>query len=429
MFCYQCEQTMGGTGCTKVGVCGKDQDIAGLQDTLVIALKGIAAYSYHARELGAVDEEVDSFVEKALFATLTNVNFDAESLVGLLLKAGEINLKVMELLDGAHVERFGEPRPTRVRVGTKAGPGIVVTGHDLLDLYELLRQSEGSGVHVYTHGEMLPAHAYPGLKKFSHLAGNYGSAWQNQRKEFEQFSGAILGTTNCVLIPRDSYRERMFTCGVASLPQVTHIHDRDFTPVIEKALRLPPLAESEGPSTTTGFHHNVVLGMADKIIDAVKAGKIRHFFLVGGCDGIKSERIYYTEFVQKLPKECVILTLGCGKYRFNYLDLGEIDGIPRLLDMGQCNNAYSAIRVAAALAEAFNCGVNELPLSLVLSWFEQKAVSILLTLFHLGIKGIRIGPSLPAFITPKVLNVLQDNYDIKPITTPEEDIRTLISRG
>ncbi len=426
MFCYQCEQTAKGTGCTKSGVCGKDPDIAGLQDTLVIALKGIAAYAYHARELGAHDEQVDAFFAEGLFSTLTNVNFNLESHIKLLLKAGEINLRAMEMLDKAHIERFGQMEPTEVQVGTKEGPGILVTGHDILDLYELLKQSEGKGVNVYTHGEMLPALAYPELKKFPHLVGNYGTAWQNQKKEFEEFSGAILGTTNCVLIPRDSYRDRMFTCGIADLPGVVHIDNRDFTPVIEKALSLPPLQENIGPTTMTGFHHQAVLQIADKVIEAVKSGKIRHFFLVGGCDGTRSSRSYYTEFVQKLPQDCVVLTLGCGKYRFNYLDLGEIDGIPRLLDMGQCNNAYSAIQVAVALADAFKCGVNDLPLSLVLSWFEQKAVSILLTLLHLGIKDIRLGPTLPAFLTPNVLKVLQDNYNIQPITTPEEDIKAIL---
>jgi hydroxylamine reductase len=426
MFCYQCEQTAKGTGCTKSGVCGKNPDIASIQDTLVIALKGIGAYAYHARELGARDEQVDAFFAEALFSTLTNVNFDLDSHIKLLLKAGEINLRAMELLDRANVEKFGEMEPTEVQVGTKSGPGILVTGHDFLDLYELLKQTEGKGINVYTHGEMLPGLAYPELKKFSHLVGNYGTAWQNQKKEFEEFSGAILGTTNCVLIPRDSYKDRMFTCGIADLPDVVHIQNRDFTPVIEKALSLPPLQENIGPTTMTGFHHNAVLKIADKIVAAVKAGKIRHFFVVGGCDGSRSSRKYYTEFVQKLPQDCVVLTLGCGKYRFNYLDLGEIDGIPRLLDMGQCNNAYSAIQVAVALADAFDCEVNDLPLSIVLSWFEQKAVSILLTLLDLGIKNIRLGPTLPAFLTPNVIQVLQDNYNLQPITTPEEDIKALL---
>jgi len=426
MFCYQCEQTAGGTGCTKMGVCGKNEDIASLQDTLLLGLKGIAAYAYHARELGAVDEAVDAFLAEGLFATLTNVNFNLESHVGLLLKAGEINLKTMEILDKAHTDRFGLPTPVKVDVGTKAGPGIVVTGHDLLDLYELLRQTEGKGINVYTHGEMLPAHGYPELRKFKHLVGNYGSAWQNQRKEFEEFPGAILATTNCVLIPKESYADRLFTCGVADVPGSVHIRGRDFSPVIEKALSLPPLNENVVGSTMTGFHHAAVLSLAGKIVEAVKAGKIRHFFLVGGCDGHRAGRNYYTEFVQKLPKDTVVLTLGCGKYRFNYLDLGDIDGIPRLIDMGQCNNAYSAIQVAVALAKAFDCGVNDLPLSLVLSWFEQKAVAILLTLFHLGIKNIRIGPTLPAFLTPNVLKVLQEGYNIQPITTPEEDIKAIL---
>ncbi len=427
MFCYQCEQTAGGTGCTKAGVCGKNEDIASLQDTLVIGLKGIVAYAYHARELGARDEQVDAFMHDALFTTLTNVNFDLNSHIEKVLECGEINLRAMDLLDKAHVERFGLPEPVKVPTGFKPGPGVIITGHDLLDLYELLKQAEPEGVNVYTHGEMLPAHAYPELKKFPNLAGHYGSAWQNQKKEFEEFPGAILGTTNCVLIPRDSYKDRMFTCGIARLPGVTHIKDRNFRAVIEKAKSCPPLPEKEGSvELTTGFHHNFVLSIADKIVDAVKAGKIRHFFLVGGCEGSNASRSYYTEFVQKVPKDCVVLTLGCGKYRFNYLDLGDIDGIPRLIDMGQCNNAYSAIQVAVALAKAFNCGVNDLPLSLVLSWFEQKAVAILLTLLHLGVKNIRIGPSAPAFLTPNVLGVIQQNYNLKLITTPDQDLKEIL---
>ncbi len=426
MFCYQCEQTAKGTGCVKTGACGKDPDVASIQDALIISLKGIAAYAFHARELKTYDEQVDAFLAEALFSTLTNVNFDLDNHVELLLKAGEMNLRAMELLDRANLEYFGDMEPTEVQVGTKKGPGIVVTGHDFLDLYELLKQSEGKGINVYTHGEMLPGLAYPELKKFPHLVGNYGTAWHNQKNEFDEFSGAILGTTNCVLKPRDSYRERMFTCGIARLPGVVHINDRDFTPVIEKALSLSPLEENIGPTTTTGYHHKAVLGIADQVIEGVKSGKIRHFFLVGGCDGARASRKYYTEFVQKLPQDCVIITLGCGKFRFNYLDLGDIDGIPRLLDMGQCNNAYSAIQVAKALADAFDCGVNDLPLSMVLSWFEQKAVSILLTLLYLGIKDIRLGPTLPAFLTPNVLQVLQNNFNIQPITTPEEDIKILL---
>lgn len=426
MFCYQCEQTANGTGCTKVGVCGKNEDVAALQDTLIFGLKGVAAYAYHARELGYTDPEIDAFLEKGLFATLTNVDFDLEHLLGLNLECGRINLKAMELLDKANTARFGDPVPTQVYTGTKEGPGILVSGHDLLDLYELLKQTEGTGINVYTHGEMLPAHAYPELKKFPHLAGNYGGAWQDQKREFEEFNGAILVTTNCVLLPKDSYRDRMFTCGVAKVPGVTHITNRDFSAVIEKAKSVQPLPEQEGIHITTGFHHKAVLGLADKIIDAVKQGKIRHFFLVGGCDGARATRNYYNEFVEKLPKDCVVLTLACGKYRFNKLDLGDIDGIPRLLDIGQCNNAYSAIQIALALSNAFNVGVNELPLTLVLSWFEQKAVAILLTLLHLGIKNMRIGPTLPAFITPNVLKVLQENYNLQPVTTPEEDIKAVL---
>lgn len=427
MFCYQCEQTAGGTGCTKVGVCGKNEDIASLQDTLILGLKGVAAYAYHARELGARDEQVDAFMHQGLFTTLTNVNFDLNSHIEKVLQCGEMNLRAMELLDKANVAQFGSPEPARVSTGFRPGPAILITGHDLLDLYELLKQAEPQGVNVYTHGEMLPAHAYPGLKKFKNLAGHYGSAWQNQKKEFEEFPGAILGTTNCVLIPKDSYKNRMFTCGIARLPEVAHISNRDFSAVIEKAKSLPPAPEKEGSVVlTTGFHHNFVLSIADKIIGAVKAGKIRHFFLVGGCEGSKASRSYYTEFVQKVPRDCVVLTLGCGKYRFNHLDLGDIDGIPRLIDMGQCNNAYSAIQVAVALAKAFNCGVNDLPLSLVLSWFEQKAVSILLTLLHLGVKNIRIGPSAPAFLTPNVLGVIQQNYNLRLITTPDQDLKEIL---
>ncbi len=426
MFCYQCEQTAKGTGCTKTGVCGKNEDIASLQDALIIGLKGVAAYAYHAGELEQRSEEIDSFLHEALFTTLTNVNFDLNSHIEKLLKCGEINLKAMELLDKAYVDRFGFPEPTRVFTGFKPGHAILVTGHDLLDLYELLKQTAGKDINVYTHGEMLPAHAYPEINKFTHLVGNYGSAWQNQRKEFEDFPGAILGTTNCVLLPRDSYKDRFFTCGIARLPEVKHVENRNFEEVIEKARSLEPLPEKEGGFLSTGFHHKAVLSMAEKLIEAVKSGKIRHFFLVGGCDGSKSSRSYFTEFVKKVPADCVVLTLGCGKYRFNYMELGEIDGIPRLLDMGQCNNAYSAIQVAAALAKAFKCDINDLPLTLVISWFEQKAVSILLTLLHLGVKNIRIGPSLPAFLSDNVLAVIQQNYNLKVISTPEEDLREIL---
>jgi hydroxylamine reductase len=429
MFCYQCEQTAGGSGCTKIGVCGKNEDIASLQDTLLFGLKGVAAYAHHARQLGARDEEVDSFVHDALFSTLTNVNFNLNDHIAMVLKCGEMNLKVMELLDKAHIERFGQPAPARVFTGTKKGPGILITGHDLLDLEELLKQTEGTGVNVYTHGEMLPAHAYPLLNKYPHMIGNYGTAWQNQRKEFEAFGGAIVVTTNCVmpLTANNTYADRIFLRSITGLEGSTHLADRDFSAVIAKAKALPELPDKAGDHTlTTGFHHNIILSLADKIVAAVKAGKIKHFFLIGGCDGAKPGRNYYTELAEKVPKDCVILTLACGKYRFNHLDFGDIDGIPRLIDVGQCNNAYSAIQVALALAKVFNCGVNDLPLSLVLSWYEQKAVAILLTLLHLGVKNIRIGPSAPAFISPTVFKVLNETFGLQPITTPEQDLKAIL---
>ncbi len=427
MFCYQCEQTAGGSGCTKVGVCGKDPDIQSLQDILLFGLKGIAAYAYHARELGAKDEVVDGFMHEALFKTVTNVSFDLNDYIQEVLKCGEMNLRTMELLDKAHTTRFGNPVPTAVETGTKAGPGILVTGHDLLDLYELLKQTEGTGVNVYTHSEMLPAHAYPELKKFKHLVGNYGGAWQEQKKEFNAFSGAILATTNCVLIPPDnSYLDRLFTIGITGVPGAKHLKNRDFKELIAKAKSLAPLPEAPGKKILTGFHHTAILGLADKIVGLVKAGKIKRFFLIGGCDGAKPGRNYYSEFAERVPKDCVIFTLACGKYRFNKLDFGEIEGVPRLIDIGQCNNAYSAIQVALALSKVFNCGVNDLPLTLVLSWFEQKAVAILLTLLYLGIKGIRVGPTPPAFISPNVFKVLQDNFDLKLITTPEKDLADIL---
>ncbi|MBL7071569.1 MAG: hydroxylamine reductase [Candidatus Omnitrophica bacterium] len=430
MFCYQCEQTAGGAGCVKTGVCGKNPDIQSLQDILLFGLKGIAAYAYHARELGGVDPEVDAFMHEALFKTVTNVSFDLKQHIDMVLKCGEVNLKTMELLDKAHVEKFGAPVPTEVETGTKAGPGILITGHDLLDLYELLKQTEGTGVNVYTHSEMLPAHGYPKLKGFKHFAGNFGGAWQEQKKEWKEFSGALLVTTNCVMTPPpNTYLDRLFTAGISGVEGATHIKDRDFTAVIEKAKQLPPLPEAPGKKIMTGFHHTAILGLADRIVPLVKQGKIKHFFLIGGCDGARPGRNYYTEFAENVPKDSVILTLACGKYRFNKLEFGDIEGIPRLIDIGQCNNAYSAIQVAVALSKAFNCGVNELPLSFVLSWFEQKAVAILLTLFHLGIKGIRLGPSLPAFVTPNVLKILQDTFDIQPITTPDQDLKVLLGES
>ncbi len=426
MFCYQCEQTAGGTACTSVGVCGKDEDIQSLQDTLIFALKGIGAYAYHARELGQRDEQVDAFMHEALFATLTNVDFDLNRHLELVLKAGEMNLRVMEMLDKAHTSTYGNPTPATVPSGTKAGPGIVVTGHDLLDLHELLKQTEGKGINIYTHGEMLPAHGYPELRKFKHLVGNYGTAWQNQKKEFDAFSGPILVTTNCIMLPKESYKDRIFTCGIAGCAGVKHVQGRDFSEVIEKALALPPLPDNSQGTLSTGFHHSAVLGLADKVVEAVKAGKIRHFFFIGGCDGAKPGRNYFSELAEKVPADCVILTAACGKYRLNARDYGDIDGIPRLLDTGQCNDCYSTIRIATALAGAFDCGVNDLPLSLVVSWYEQKAVAILLTLLYLGIKNIRLGPSLPAFISPNVLNVLVEKFNIKPIGDVDEDLADML---
>ena len=426
MFCYQCEQTAGGSGCTKVGVCGKDEDIQSLQDTLVFAVKGIAAYAYHARQLGKSDEQVDAFMHEAMFSTLTNVDFDLSRYLGLVLKAGEMNLRVMEMLNDVHVERFGSPTPATVPSGTKAGPGILITGHDLLDLYELLKQTEGKGINIYTHGEMLPAHGYPELRKFDHLVGNYGTAWQNQKTEFDAFSGPVLITTNCVMLPKDSYKDRLFTCGIVGVAGVKHIEDHDFSELIEMALSAPPLTDSDQGTLSTGFHYTAVLGLADKIVAAVKSGKIRHFFFIGGCDGAKPGRNYFTELAEKVPDDCIILTAACGKYRINARDYGDIDGIPRLLDTGQCNDCYSVIKIAVALAEAFDCGVNDLPLSLVVSWYEQKAVAILLTLLHLGVENIRLGPTLPAFITPNVLNVLVEKFAIKPTGDVDEDLAAML---
>ncbi len=548
MFCYQCEQTAGGKGCTRVGVCGKDNETALLQDLLVHAAQGISMLMHRAGKLGVNDREIDHFVTEALFTTVTNVNFDpirleailgqagmllerakthytsaaqqagqsaeslggatdwrapanraemlrqaeelsiakrlealgpdvtglqelivyglkgtaayadhafilgveddsvyaffyealdflagpqatdVDALVAMALKVGEVNLTVMGLLDKANTDTYGHPEPTTVRVTPKKGKAILVSGHDLKDLAELLKQTEGKGIDVYTHGEMLPCNAYPQLKKYPHLAGNYGGAWQDQQKEFDAFPGAILMTTNCLQRPRESYKDRIFTCGLVAWPDVVHISDRDFTPVIEAALAQPGFTEdAEEKTITVGFGRNAVMGVADTVIDAVKAGKIRHFFLVGGCDGAKPGRNYYTEFAEQVPDDCVILTLACGKYRFNKLPFGDIGGILRLLDVGQCNDAYSAIQIAVALAGAFDCDVNDLPLTMVLSWYEQKAVCILLTLLHLGIQNMRLGPSLPAFIGPNVLNVLVEKFNIAPVGTPQEDLKVMLA--
>jgi len=345
----------------------------------------------------------------------------------MVLKCGEVNLKVMALLDKAHTSTYGHPQPTSVRITPKKGKAILVSGHDLKDLEELLKQTEGKDISIYTHGEMLPAHGYPKLKKYNHLVGNYGGAWQDQRKEFEEFPGAILMTTNCIQKPKDSYKARIFTAGLVAWPGVRHIQNRDFTPVIQAAMDAPGFAQDIPEQTiTVGFGHEAVMSVASKVVEAVKSKAIRHFFLIGGCDGAKPGRNYYTQFAEAVPKDCVILTLACGKYRFNKLNFGNIGGIPRLLDIGQCNDAYSAIQIAVALAKAFQTDVNKLPLSMILSWFEQKAVCILLTLLYLGIQNIRIGPSLPAFVSPAVLNVLVDKFHLTPIRTPQEDLKAIL---
>jgi len=427
MFCHQCEQTAKGVACTVRGVCGKDEDIQSLQYMILYGLKGIGAYAYHARALGKRDEEVDAFMHEALFKTLTNVDFDIQDYWKVVLKAGMMNLKAMEILDQGNTEHFGVPVPTEVPTGTIKGPGILVTGHDLLDLEELLKQTEGTGVNVYTHGEMLPAHGYPKLHKYKHLVGNFGTSWQRQRTEFAEFGGPILASTNCVVIPPQSYKDRLYTIDITAIAGVKHIEDRkDLSQIIKHAKVIGDLPERPGKTLETGYHHKTVLTLAPKIIEAVKAGKIKRFFLIGGCDGATPGRNYYTELAEKVPKDCVILTLACGKYRFNDQDFGSIDGIPRLLDMGQCNNAYGAIQLAVELAKAFNCGVNDLPLSIVLSWFEQKAVAILLTLLALDVKNIRIGPSLPAFVTPNNLKTLQEKFNLMPLGNVDNDLKAML---
>lgn len=546
MFCYQCEQTAKGQGCTIKGVCGKDAETSNLQDLIMYGVKGLAQYAHRARKLGVIDREIDTFTIEAIFTTVTNVNFDpqrleeivtklsvlkdkakrlyeeasaqagvpvevlggaatwqaaadfdglakqaelaaitkrkeslgedvtslqeiltyglkgmaayadharilgqeddnvyaffyealdfltkedptVDELVGYALKCGEVNFRVMELLDGANTGKYGNPVPTPVRVTPVKGKAILVSGHELSDLEALLKQTEGKGINIYTHGEMLPCHGYPELKKYPHLVGNYGGAWQDQQKEFAAFPGSIVMTTNCIQDPKN-YKDRIFTTGLVAWPGVQHIGaEKDFTPAIEAALAAEGFSEDgEEKTIIVGFGHNAVLGVADKVIDAVKAGAIKHFFLIGGCDGAKPGRNYYTDFAENVPNDTVILTLACGKYRFNKLEFGDIGGIPRLLDIGQCNDAYSAIKIAIALADAFETDVNSLPLSMILSWYEQKAVCILLTLLHLGIKNIRLGPSLPAFISPTVLNVLVQNFNIMPISTAEEDIKAIL---
>lgn len=427
MFCYQCSQTARGTGCTVRGVCGKDSTVARLQDNLLFAIKGISAYLYHARELGYTDPEIDAFLERGFYSTLTNVNFDAQDFVQLALEAGQMNLKTMQLLKKAHIETYGEPVPTTVPVGAVKGPGIIVTGHSLKAVEELLKQTEGTGINIYTHSELLPAHGYPELKKYNHLVGQLGGPWFDQKKTFSHYPVAILGTSNCVLLPKDEYKERMFTSGVARLPGVQHIENYDFTPLIQKSLELGDLEEEPRDTVlTTGFGASTVLSLADKIKELVEAGKIKRFFLVGGCDSPLPQANYYTEFVKKLPADTIILTLACGKYRFNNLELGDIEGVPRLIDLGQCNDAIVAVDIVVALSELFEVEINELPLTLVISWMEQKATAILWSLLALNLKGMYIGPILPGWANENIINYLIENYDVKPIGDPERDIKTIM---
>ena len=412
-----------------------DEDVRSLKSLILFGIRGMAAYAYHASVLGYTDETISKFFYKALFAVGMK-DWGMDELLPIVLEVGEVNLRCMELLDQANTTTYGTPVPTTVPLTIEKGPFIIITGHDLKDLQLLLEQTKDKGINIYTHGEMLPAHAYPEFKKYSHLKGNFGTAWQNQQKEFDNIPGAIHYTTNCLMPVKASYADRVFTTEVVSYPEMVHIgEEKDFTPVIEKALALGGYTKDQhmtgingGIQVTTGFSHGTVLSVADQVIEAVKNGDIKHFFRVGGCDGARVGRNYYTEFVKQSPADSIILTLACGKYRFNDLELGTIGGLPRIMDMGQCNDAYSAIKVAIALAEAFECDVNELPLSMVLSWYEQKAVCILLTLFYLGIKNIHLGPTLPAFISPNVLNFLVENYGISPISTPEEDLKKLLNK-
>lgn len=409
-----------------------NEDVRSLKSLILLGLRGMAAYAYHAMVLGYSDDEVNNFFYRGLRAV--GQTLEAEDLLPLVLKTGEVNLKCMALLDKANTETYGTPVPATVSMTVKKGPFIVVSGHDLYDLHQLLEQTKDKGVDIYTHGEMLPAHGYPKLKEYPHLRGHFGTAWQNQQKEFDNLPGPVLFTTNCLMPVKESYADRIFTTEIVGYPEMVHIgEDKDFTPVIEKALALGGYTEdyemtgiNGGNTVTTGFGRGTVLSVADKVIEAVKAGDIKHFFLVGGCDGAKPGRNYYTDLVKQAPKESIILTLACGKFRFNDLDLGDIGGIPRILDMGQCNDSYGAIQVALALAEAFDCGVNELPLSLVLSWYEQKAVCVLLSLLYLGIKNIYLGPTLPAFVSPGVLDILVREFNISPISTPEEDLKKIL---
>ena len=431
--CGGCARPCGRTEDYDMGLLwNADEDIRSLKSLILFGLRGMAAYAYHAMVLGYSDEEVNTFFYEGMFAIGEDLNM--EQLLPIVMKVGEINLKCMALLDQANTETYGDPVPVTVPLTVEKGPFIVISGHDLKDLQLLLEQTEGKGINIYTNGEMLPAHAYPKLKAYPHLKGNFGTAWHNQQKEFADIPAPVLFTTNCLMPPKASYADRVFTTEVVSYPGVIHIgEDKDFTPVIEKALELGGYPEDQeftgingGKTVTTGFARNTVLSAAGTIVDAVKDGALKHIFLVGGCDGARKGRSYYTDFVKQTPSDTAVLTLACGKYRFNDLDLGCIGGLPRIMDMGQCNDAYSAIRAALALADAFDCGVNDLPLTLVLSWYEQKAVCILLTLLHLGIRNIYLGPTLPAFLSPGVLNFLVENYGIRPTTTPEQDLKEIL---
>jgi len=427
MFCYQCSQTAFETGCTVKGVCGKEATVARLQDNLLFSMKGISAYVYHARELGYTDPEVDQFLEKGLYSTLTNVNFDAGEFVKLATESGMMNIKAMQLLKKAHIETYGEPTPTEVKVGSIKGKGIIATGHSMKALEELLKQTEGTGINVYTHSELLPAHGYPGLRKYKHLVGQVGGPWFDQKKTFSKYPAAIVGTSNCVLIPNEDYKERMFTVGVAKLPGVKQIEDYDFSQVIETAKSLPDLEEEPRETVlTTGFGASTILSLAGKIKELVESGKIKHFFVVGGCDSPKPQATYYTEFVKNLPEDTIVLTLACGKYRFNDMDLGDIDGVPRLIDLGQCNDTIVGIDVVVALSDLFGMEINDLPLTFVLSWMEQKAAAILWSLLALDIKNMYLGPIIPGWVNEDILNVLVENYGLTPIGDPKEDIKKML---
>ena len=429
MNCNQCEQTPEG-GCTTVGVCGKEPDLNGLQELVIYGLKGISAYATHARDMGYRDPDVDGFVHEALYSTLTNVNFSMDDHVDLAMRAGDAAVDVMKLLDEAHTQELGVPEPTTVSQNDVEGKSILVTGHDLYGLKRLLEQVEADdeGINVYTHSEMLPAHGYPELAKFDSLKGNVGGAWHDQRVLFADFPGAIVGTTNCVQPPRDEYRDRFFTTGLAGLEDVESVDGYDFEPVIETAKSLPEADWAQDGTVTTGYHHEPVLDQLDEIVDAVESGKLRHFFVVAGCDGPTPGRDYYRELVRMVPDDCVVLTTSCGKFRFNDLELGTVPGteIPRYIDLGQCNNSISTVKIAAKLAEAFDCGVNDLPLSVVLSWFEQKAVAVLLGLLSLGVEDIRLGPTVPDFLTPELVELLNAEFGLQPIGEPESDLREML---